>query len=107
MKPKIELLLDEKFEEFNKHVKSGRIKDLRNTNLAGMDLRKVHLRGLDLSGCYFRNANMSGLDLTGCNLFGASLRGANISGVLFPDNIRADEIRLSVEYGTRIRVTSG
>jgi hypothetical protein len=34
---------------------------------------------------------------------GVSLRGARISGVMFPAELGADEIRLSVEFGTRMR----
>jgi uncharacterized protein YjbI with pentapeptide repeats len=44
------------------------------------------------------------VDLTGCDLSGASIKGANISGTLFPAEVTADEIRLSLDYGTRIRV---
>ena len=102
-KPKPEVLFDEQIEEFNRLAEAGKAPDLRGANLSGLDLRQAKLTGLDLSGCYLRGANLSGLDLTGCNLRGASLRGAIVSGTLFPDNLRADEIRLSVEFGTRMR----
>jgi|GEM_PF-477324 len=101
--PKNPLLTEERHEEFNRLVESGQAPDLRGANLASLDLRCYNLRGMDLSGAYLRAANLSGLDLTGCNLKGASLRGARISGTLFPDNISPQEIRLSVELGTRIR----
>jgi hypothetical protein len=42
------------------------------------------------------------MDLEGC-----SLLHANISGTYFPDNISAQEIANSVEYGTRIRTANG
>ena len=102
--PKFELLQEENVDRFNSLVEAGQAPDLRNSNLSGLDLRQATLKGLDLSGCYFRGTNLSGLDLSGCNLYGASLRSANISGVLFPGNIPADEIRLSVDLGTRIRI---
>ncbi|MBF0530741.1 MAG: pentapeptide repeat-containing protein [Deltaproteobacteria bacterium] len=103
-RPKPSILFEENIEQFNRLVAEGKPPDLRTTNLAGLDLRKAHLRGLNLSGSYMRGTNLAGLDLTDCNLSGASLRGAHISGTLFPIGICAEEIRLSVEYGTRIRI---
>lgn len=103
--PKVELLFEENIESFNKLAAEKKAPDLRNTNLSGLDLRKAHLKGLDLSGAYLRNTNLRGLDLTGCNLHGVSLQGALISGALFPEDVPVDEIRLSVEYGTRIRTS--
>jgi hypothetical protein len=38
------------------------------------------------------------MDLAGCSLF-----HAKVSGTLFPSNLDADEIRLSLEQGTRMR----
>lgn len=101
--PKFELLLEENVDKFNQLVKAGKAPDMKNANLSGLDLRKAHLRGLNLTGCYMRATNLRGVDMTGCNLFGASMQGAMISGALFPSNVPMDEIRLSVEYGTRIR----
>ena len=101
--PKIELLFEENIASFNRMVADGKPPDLANANLSGLDLRKARLRGLDLSGSYLRNCDLRGVDLTDCNLHGASLQGAQISGALFPDNVSMDEVRYSVEYGTRIR----
>lgn len=102
--PRAELLLEENLERFNDLVRQGQPPDLRGANLAGLDLRQALLRGLDLAGCYLRGANLKGVDLSGCNLKGASLRGAQVSGTLFPENISPQELRLSLELGTRIRV---
>jgi uncharacterized protein YjbI with pentapeptide repeats len=102
--PKFDLLQEENVDRFNSLVDAGQTPDVKYSNLSGLDLRNAKLTGLDLSGCYFRGANLSGLDLSGCNLYGASLRGVNISGVLFPSNIPPEELRLSVEHGTRIRI---
>jgi hypothetical protein len=101
--PKVEMLFEENIESFNRLVEEGQAPDLRNTNLSGMDLRKGRFKGLDLAGCYLRNTNLRGIDLTGCNLQGASLQGSQISGTLFPENVSMEEIKASVEYGTRIR----
>ena len=103
--PKVELLFEENIKNFNNMVEEGRAPDLRNCNLSNLDLRNAKLNGLDLSGCYLRNTNLRGLDLTGCNLNGASLQGALISGAWFPKNIPVDEIRLSVQFGTRLRIS--
>ena len=106
LRPKMGLLFEENLDEFNSMVEKGSPPDLRNCNLSGLDLRKANLKGLDLSGSYLRSSNLRGLDLTGCNLQGASLQGTLISGALFPENIAAEEIMLSVKYGTRMRVSN-
>lgn len=103
LKPKEELLFEENLPAFNRLKAEGKAPDLRQANLSGLDLRKADLKGLDLTGCYLRGANLCGLDLTGCNLQGASLKGALVSGALFPENISAEEIRLSIDHGTRVR----
>jgi hypothetical protein len=103
LKPKEELLFEENLPKFNQLKAAGKPPDLRNANLSGLDLRQADLNGLDLSGCYLRGANLRGVDLSGCNLQGASLKSALVSGALFPENISAEELRLSLEHGTRIR----
>ena len=105
-RPKVELLFEENLDKFNSLVKKGSPPTLRDCNLSGLDLRKANLKGLDLSGSYLRSSNLRGLDLTGCNLQGTSMQGALISGVLFPESISAEEIMLSVKYGTRIRTSN-
>ncbi len=105
-KPKMELLFEENLDKFNNMVKKGSPPTLRDCNLSGLDLRKANLKGLNLSGSYLRSSNLRGLDLTGCNLQGASLQGALISGALFPESISAEEIMLSVKYGTRMRTSN-
>jgi len=106
LRPKTELLFEENLDKFNSMVENGSPPDLRDCNLRGLDLRKANLKGLDLSGSYLRSSNLRGVDLTGCNLQGASLQGTLISGALFPGNIAADEIMLSVKYGTRMRTSN-
>jgi len=62
--------------------------------------------GLDFSDSYFRQTDLRGVDFSNClSLEGASFHGAKISGAFFPSEIRADEILLSLEHGTRIRYT--
>ena len=104
--PKLDLLFEENIEIFNNLADAGKAPDLRNTNLSSLDLRTAKLRGLDLSGCYLKNADLRGVDMTGCNLHGASMENAKISGCLFPENVDLYEIVLSVDRGTRIRVSS-
>lgn len=105
LKPKEEMLFEENLPEFNRLKAEGKAPDLRQANLSGLDLRQADLKGSDLSGCYLRGANLRGLDLTGCDLRGVSLKGALISGALFPEDIPPQEIRLSVEHGTRLRAS--
>ena len=90
-------------EKFNALMAQGKIPPLQNQNLANLDLRGYNLSTLDLSGSYLRGANLSGVDLSGANLSGASLREAKVSGCYFPQDLPVDEIRMSLELGTRIR----
>ena len=50
-------------------------------------------------------SNLRGIDFSEARLEGASIHGAQISGVYFPAQLRADEISLSLEHGTRMRYT--
>jgi len=90
-------------ETFNELVAQGKIPDLQNQNLENLDLRGYDLSNMDLSGAYMRGVNLSGLDLRGANLSGVSLKDAKVSGCYFPKDLAADEIRLSLEFGTRVR----
>jgi uncharacterized protein YjbI with pentapeptide repeats len=101
--PKPQLLYEENREEFNALVEEGKIPDLHNQNLSDLDLRGFDLRRTNLSGAYMRGVNLGGQDLSGADLSGASIRGATVSGCLFPKDLPADEIRMSIEHGTRIR----
>lgn len=92
--------------DFNRLVESqGGMVDLSGAMFRGYDLRKFNLCQANLSDCYLRSADLRGLDLSKADLHGASLKDAKVSGVLFPANISAEEIRLSLEYGIRLRVS--
>jgi uncharacterized protein YjbI with pentapeptide repeats len=101
--PLYKLLRDEAVAAFNKKREPGRAHDFRGCSFRGSDLRGLDARALDLRDCYFRDADLRGVDLRQAQLEGASLGSAKISGAFFPDDIAADEIRLSVEFGTRLR----
>jgi hypothetical protein len=90
-------------EKFNELVAQGKVSHLQNQNLEKLDLRGYSLSNMDLRGSYMRGADLSGLDLRGANLSGVSLKDANVSGCFFPKDLPADEIRLSLEFGTRVR----
>ena len=97
------LLQDEHMDEFNRRQAEGAGFDLSGLDLRALDLRGLNTKGLDLTNCYLRNANLAGLDLSDCNLEGASMFQAHISGTLFPKELAAEEIRLSIDMGTRLR----
>ncbi|HHN74351.1 MAG TPA: pentapeptide repeat-containing protein [Acidobacteria bacterium] len=96
------LLREEKIDEFNVMARS-QTPDLVNANLRSVDLRQAHLKRADLRGAYLRGADLRGVDLPEAQLDGASLHHAQVGGVLFPPNLPAEEIRLSVQLGTRMR----
>jgi uncharacterized protein YjbI with pentapeptide repeats len=97
------LLRDGKIEDFNAARDRGETISLSGMDLRGLDLRCINTKGLDMSNCYFRQADLRGVDLSEANLDGASIHAAKISGCLFPKALSADEIRLSLEHGIRMR----
>ena len=97
-----QLILEEAFEEFNRRCK-GKGCELEDLDFPSQDLRQVNTEGIDFSGCYFRLADLRGLNMSTCCLEGASIHGAKISGVYFPPDLSPEEIRLSLEFGTRMR----
>lgn len=76
--PLYRLLHDEKISEFNKQKPQEGSINLRSADLRGIDLREA-------------------------NLEGASIAHAQISGAYFPAQLSADEILLSMQFGTRMR----
>jgi len=97
-------LFEENRDKFNDAVARGLVMpNFSGQNLSDMDLTGFDLHNANLSGAYMRGAILGGVDLSKANLHGASLRGARVSGCLFPPEIPAEEIIMSLEKGTRIR----
>lgn len=102
--PLYRLLREGKIAEFNQRIEAGEKAvltgcDFRHTNLQGMNAK-----GLDFTDSYFRQTDLRGVDFSACvSMEGASIHAAKISGVYFPIEIRAEEIMLSLEHGTRLR----
>jgi uncharacterized protein YjbI with pentapeptide repeats len=99
------LLRSENVDEFNRRKNGGEVTpgDLRGGDFRGLDLRNLDAAGLDLGDAYFRAADLRGIDFRSCNLEGASFCQAYVSGCYFPNALSAEEIRLSVEKGIRVR----
>lgn len=109
VKPKVKhdmlntLLREEKIDEANALLAKGFEPDLSGTDFRALHLCGLHTDGIDFSNSYFRMADLRGMDLRNCNLEGASLHSAKITGCYFPKPLSAEEIRMSVEHGTRLR----
>lgn len=101
--PLYKLLREGRIKDFNSRRKHGEKTDLRDHDFRGLDLREMDAKGLDLSGCYFRQTDLRGVDLSESRLEGASINAAKISGTLFPRELSAAEITLSLMHGTRLR----
>ncbi|MEX6503981.1 pentapeptide repeat-containing protein [Pseudomonas zhanjiangensis] len=84
---------------------SGEI-DLSGGDFRGLDLRELDTQRVNFRDAYFRGADLRGLDLREAQLEGASLAHAQISGSYFPVELSADEILMSVNFGTRLRYRS-
>lgn len=98
-----QLLHEERIEEFNQRRAAGETAHLADGDFRGIDLRNLNADDLDFSNAYFRSADLRGIDFRRANLEGASLAEARISGCYFPAELTAEEIRLSLELGTRLR----
>lgn len=97
------LLRDENIEEFNKRKSGGEACDLTSADFRNLVLTGIDCAGVDFSNCYFRGCDLRGVDFSLSKLEGASIHDAQISGALFPTSLRAEEIALSLNHGTRMR----
>ena len=101
--PLYQLLRQEDIKGFNEQRDKLDTSNLCSGDYRGRDLRNMQAEGLDFSNSYFRNADLSGIDFRETNLEGASLLDAKLSGTYFPAALSAEEIRLSLDTGTRLR----
>lgn len=102
------LVQEDKPLDFNRFAEAlGGEVDLSGGQFRGYDLRKFNLQKANLTNTYLRNADLRGLDLSGATMEGSSMKDAKVSGSLFPKTIPAQEIRLSLEFGTRLREMRG
>lgn len=102
--PVYQVLMDGNVEAFNRMLDQVDFVDLSHSNLVAVDLRGVRdIRKVYLTGARLRQADLRGLDLSEHDLDGATINGARISGTRFPGTISAEEIRLALEHGTRLR----
>ncbi len=102
--PLYRLLREGKISEFNQRIAAGETVDLSGCDFRHMNLQGVNTKGLNFSDSYFRQADIRGVDFSECDsMDGASIHDAKISGAYFPKQIRAEEILLSLEHGTRMR----
>lgn len=101
--PLYELLQDEDIEGFNTLKASASNLDFSGGHFRGLDLRGIDADGIKFTGAYFRGADLRGVDLRNAILEGASIGEAKISGAYFPKDLPAEEIRLSLEKGIRMR----
>ena len=87
---------------FNQERPQGPI-DMRGGDFRGLDLRQLNAQDVDVTDSYFRSADLRGVDLRTACIEGASLAHAQISWAYFPVELTADEILMSVNFGTRLR----
>lgn len=97
------LIHNEDIAGFNREKPKDASIDFRGGDFRGLDLRDLDTSGIDFRDAYFRASDLRGLDLQNVPLEGASLAHAQISGTYFPRELSADEILMSVKFGTRLR----
>lgn len=101
--PLFTLLRREDVDGFNRDKQQHGPVDFRGGDFRGLDLRQLDATLVDFSDAYFRSADLRGVDFRESRLEGASLAHAQISGAYFPVELSADEILMSVNFGTRLR----
>ncbi len=101
--PLYQLLRQEDIKAFNEQRDTLDTSELKSGDYRGRDLRNMNAAGLDFSDSYFRNCDLRGIDFRQTNLEGASLIDAKVSGTYFPEALSPEEIRLSLDTGTRLR----
>ena len=88
---------------FHKNIEGRDDIDFSGSDLRGAVLKGANLSNVNLRNCYLRDADLSGQDLRNHDMDGCSLQRAKVSGTYFPSDISATEIRLSLEFGIRMR----
>jgi len=101
--PLYRLLRSEDIAGFNSKKPKDEALDLSTGDFRGLDLRNLDASQINFTDAYFRGADLRGLDLRQARMEGASLAHAQISGAYFPVELSADEILMSVNFGTRLR----
>ncbi len=101
------LLREENIAEFNRRRAAGEQVSLAGAMLRSLDLRGLDADGLDLRDACLRGCDLRGIDFRTAQLEGATLTEARVSGCYFPATLPAEELRLSLEKGTRLRLSAG
>ncbi|MGY4533240.1 uncharacterized protein YjbI with pentapeptide repeats [Pseudomonas sp. TE3786] len=101
--PLYTLLHNEDITGFNALKAQGGDTNLTDGDFRGLDLRQLDADGVNFTNGYFRGADLRGLDLRSTQMEGASIAHAQISGAYFPVELSADEILMSLNFGTRMR----
>jgi uncharacterized protein YjbI with pentapeptide repeats len=111
--PRPEFLEDEAFRSlragdlttYHQQIEERDVVDFGDADLRAVDLRKADISKVILRGAYLRDADLRGVDLRGKDLEGCTLLRARVSGTFFPTELSAQELRNSVDLGTRIQMT--
>ena len=101
--PIYQLLRDKKIDAFNDLKSRGEKCDLTHCDFRGLNLRGLNTDGLDFTGSYFRLSDLRGIDFSHACMDRCSIYGAKISGALFPVELTAEEIHISLVHGTVMR----
>ncbi|MFP5383467.1 MAG: pentapeptide repeat-containing protein [Gammaproteobacteria bacterium] len=105
--PLYRLLLAEDVAGFNARRNAGESLSLKGAMLRGLDLRGLDASGLDLRDACLRGCDLRGIDFRTAQLDGATITEARVNGCYFAGTLAADEIRLALEKGTRLRAAPG
>jgi uncharacterized protein YjbI with pentapeptide repeats len=90
---------------FHQQIEERDVVDFTDADLRAVDMRKADISKVVLRGAYLRDADLRGVDLRDKDLEGCTFLRARISGTFFPPELSAQELRNSIDLGTRVRMT--
>ena len=90
---------------FHKAIEGRDEVDFSNCDLLGTDVRNADLSKVILRGAYLKDTDLRGQNLRHMDLEGCSMYRAKINGCFLPNNLSVEEVRLSLEFGSRLRTT--
>jgi uncharacterized protein YjbI with pentapeptide repeats len=90
---------------FHEQIEGRDVVDFSGADLRAVDMRKADISKVVLRGAYLSDADLRGIDLRGKDLEGCTFLRARVSGAFFPSELSAQELRNSVDLGTRVRMT--
>ena len=101
--PLYSLIRNEQIAAFNAKSPKTRVCRPERRGFSRIDLRALDAQGINFSNAYFRGTDLRGLDLRSATTRRCQPGACADFRGLLPAELTADEILMSVNFGTRLR----